>query len=71
LEHAQRLRADHPLANYNMACYRAVQGQHEEALRLLEKAVRKEAAYRQLACEEEDFASIRRLPKFLSLTGQS
>lgn len=71
LEHARRLRADHPLANYNMACYRAVQGQHEEALRLLEKAVRKEAAYRRLACEEEDFNSMRRLPEFLSLTGQS
>lgn len=71
LERALSLRANHPLANYNMACYRAVQGRHEEALRLLDKAIRKDAAYRRLACEEEDFNSMRRLPEFLSLVGQS
>ncbi|MBI5686192.1 MAG: tetratricopeptide repeat protein [Verrucomicrobia bacterium] len=71
LETAMRLRADHPLANYNMACYRAVQGRHEEALRLLATAIRKDAAYCRLACEEEDFNNIRNLPEFLSLTGQS
>jgi len=71
LEHARRLRADHPLANYNMACYRAVQGRHEEALRLLETAIRKDAAYCGLACEETDFDSMRHLPRFLSLVGQS
>lgn len=71
LEGALRLRADHPLANYNMACYRAVQGRHAEALRLLGNAIRKDAVYRQLACEEKDFDSIRKLPEFLSLVGQS
>ncbi|MFA6562192.1 MAG: tetratricopeptide repeat protein [Verrucomicrobiia bacterium] len=71
LESARRLRDDYPLANYNMACYRAVQGRHEEALRLLDKAIRKDAAYRRLACEEEDFNSMRHLPGFLSLVGQS
>lgn len=71
LEHAQRLRVDHPLANYNMACYRAVQGRHAEALRLLEKAVKKDAAYRRLACEEKDFDSLRPLPGFQLLVAQS
>lgn len=71
LERALSLRANHPLANYNMACYRAVQGRHEEALCLLDNAIRKDAAYRRLACEEEDFNSMRRLPAFLSLVGQS
>ncbi len=67
LEQALRLRADHPLANYNMACYRAVQGWHGEALRFLEKAIRKDASYGRLACEEEDFKSMKRLPAFQSL----
>ena len=71
LERALRLRSDHPLANYNMACYRAVQGRHEEALRLLEKAIRKDSAYRQIACDEPDFDAIRTLPGFQALTGQS
>jgi tetratricopeptide (TPR) repeat protein len=71
LEHALHLQAAHPLANYNMACYRAVQGRHDEALRLLENAVRKDKAYGRLARDEEDFESIRRLPGFQSLAGQS
>lgn len=71
LEHARRLRADHPLANYNMACYCAVQGHHEEALRLLEAAICKDAAYRGLACKETDFDSMRHLPRFLSLVNRS
>lgn len=71
LEQALRLRADHPLANYNMACYRAVQGRHAEALRLLENAIRKDAAYRRLATEERDLESLRPLPGFQSLVGQS
>lgn len=71
LAHALRLRADHPLANYNMACYRALQGCREESLQRLEKAIRKDAAYRQLACDESDFDSIRKLPEFQALTSQS
>ena len=70
LEHALQLCAGHPLANYNMACYRAMQDRPAEALRLLEKAVLKDAAYRQLARDESDFDSLRRLPEFLSLTGR-
>ncbi len=71
LEHAQRLRGDHPLANYNMACYYAVQGWHEEALRLLEKAVSKDPGYRRLAGEEKDFDGLRALPAFRSLVQQA
>lgn len=71
LETALRLSTHHPLANYNMACYRAVEGRHKEALRLLAVAIGKDAVYRRLACEEQDFNGIRHLPEFLSLTGQS
>lgn len=71
LEQALRLRGDHPLANYNMACYRAVEGHHAEALRLLENAIRKDPTYARLAHEEEDFESMKRLPGFQSLVGQS
>ena len=71
LEHALRLHTDHPLANYNMACYLAVQGRHAEALLLLENAIRKDTTYGRLARDEEDFESMRRLPGFQSLVAQS
>ncbi|MCX7826070.1 MAG: tetratricopeptide repeat protein [Verrucomicrobiae bacterium] len=71
LQCALRLDAGHPLANYNMACYCALKGRTEEALRLLKKAIRKDPAYRELARGEADFDSIRALPEFCSLIGGS
>ena len=71
LQRALDLDASHPMANYNMACYRALQGKHAEALRLLEKAIQKDPCYGQLARAESDFDSIRSLPSFQSLLGGS
>jgi tetratricopeptide (TPR) repeat protein len=71
LQHALNLDAAHGLATFNMACYRAVQGLHVEALRLLAKAVRRDAMFRKLAREEKDFESLRGLAEFQELVGES
>ena len=71
LQHALTLDPAHGLANFNMACYRAVQGLHADALRLLAKAVKKDAGFRKLAQEESDFDSIRALPEFQELASES
>ncbi len=70
LQHALKLDPAHGLANFNMACYRAVQWLHAEALRLLARAVRKDAGFRKLARKETDFDSIRALPEFQQLAGE-
>jgi tetratricopeptide (TPR) repeat protein len=71
LQRALKLDPAHGLANFNMACYRAVQGLHAEALRLLARAVKKDAGFRKLARKETDFDSIRALPEFKELAGES
>jgi len=71
LQHALALDPAHGLANFNMACYRAVQGLHAEALRLLARAVRKDPIFRKLAREEPDFESLRGLPEFQELVSES
>ena len=52
------------LANFNMACYRAVQNRPTEALALLRSALDLDPKLRALAKAEEDFKSIRNLPEF-------
>lgn len=71
LQQALNLDPAHGLANFNMACYRALQGLHTEALMSLSKAVRKDAAFRKLAREEADFDSIREMAEFQELTSES
>lgn len=71
LQQALNLDPAHGLANFNMACYRAVQGLHAEALRLLAGAVKKDAGFRKLAREEKDFDNIRALPEFQDLVSES
>ena len=55
------------LANFNMACYRAVQNRPTEALALLRNAFDLDPKLRALAKAEEDFNSIRALPEFQKL----
>ena len=55
------------LANFNMACYRAVQNRPAEALELLRSALDLDPKLRAMAKAEEDFASIRALPAFQEL----
>jgi tetratricopeptide (TPR) repeat protein len=50
---------DMPLANYNLACYYAVKGDAEEALRYLRRAVNIESHMREVARQDEDFDSLR------------
>ena len=55
------------LANFNMACYRAVQNRPAEALELLRSALDLDPKLRVMAKAEEDFDSIRALPAFQDL----
>ena len=55
------------LANFNMACYRAVQNRPEEALELLRDALQIDPKLRAMAKSEQDFDSIRALPAFQKL----
>ena len=55
------------LANFNLACYRAVQNRPSEALELLRNALDLDPKLRMLAKAEEDFKSIRALPEFQKL----
>ncbi|MEI8063708.1 MAG: tetratricopeptide repeat protein [Verrucomicrobiota bacterium] len=60
-----------PLANFNMACYRAVQNRPTEALELLRNALNLDPKLRALAKAEQDFDSIRALPAFQELLNKS
>ena len=55
------------LANFNMACYRAVQNRPDEALELLRNALQLDPKLRALAKAEQDFESIRERPEFREL----
>jgi len=55
---------DMPLAIYNLACYYAVKGDAEEALRYLRRAVNIESQMREIAREDEDFASLQTNDEF-------
>jgi len=55
------------LANFNMACYRAVQNRPEEALELLRDALQIDPKLRAMAKAEADFQTLRGLPAFEKL----
>jgi tetratricopeptide (TPR) repeat protein len=58
-------------AAYNLACLLALQGQSEEALEHLARAIGlDEQRYRALAAEDEDFASLREDPRFQALVAE-
>jgi len=59
------------LANFNMACYRAVQNRPAEALDLLRDALSLDPKLRALAKAEQDFDSIRTLPAFQKLLSRN
>jgi tetratricopeptide (TPR) repeat protein len=59
------------LANFNMACYRAVQNRPAEALELLRSALDLDPKLRALVKAEQDFDSIRALPSFQELLNKS
>lgn len=59
ISRALELKPSMPIALYNLACYRAVQGDTSESLRLLAQAVRLSKEYRDLARKDPDFDSLR------------
>ena len=58
------------LANFNMACYRAVQNRPAEALELLRSALDLDPKLRAMAKAEEDFQTLRGLPAFEQLLNE-
>jgi tetratricopeptide (TPR) repeat protein len=53
------LRLDQPSTLYNAACLLSLWGKPDSALTYLEKAIRKDEKYRQMAKTDEDFANVR------------
>jgi len=52
---------------YNLACYFALDGEHDRALALLGKSISTDSAFRRLAVKEEDFDAVRDDPGFRRL----
>lgn len=67
IQRALQLNPKLPIALYNLACYRAVQGQSDQALKLLEEAVSVSKEYRKLARTDPDFDSVRQTEAFRKL----
>jgi tetratricopeptide (TPR) repeat protein len=57
-------RGEHPALLYNLACFEARAGRREDALAHLNTAVAQNERYRELARDDEDFASLRDDPAF-------
>jgi Flp pilus assembly protein TadD len=67
IQQALQLSPKMPIGLYNLACYRAVQGQPTEALKLLSQAVTLSKEYRKLALTDPDFESVRGTEEFRKL----
>lgn len=67
ISRALALKPSMPIALYNLACYRAVQGDTSESLRLLAQAVQQSKKYRDLARNDPDFDSLRGNVEFHTL----
>jgi choline-sulfatase len=66
-ERAAQLRPDAWVPIYNLACLRALQGQPEQALRLLEQALERGCRSRRLLELDPDLESLRQRPGFAEL----
>ena len=67
LEHAVRLDGDCPLAQYNLACYLALNQDADRCLEHLARAFELDATYCERALSETDFDSIRDNAAFVDL----
>jgi|ERR1051325_365905 tetratricopeptide (TPR) repeat protein len=67
IQKALALNPRFPIALYNLACYRAVQGQTEDSLKALGEAVGLAGEYRGLAQGDPDFDSLRHHAEFQKL----
>ncbi len=59
-------RPDHPALLYNLACTEALAGRTDDALAHLQRAIEVRPEFAESAAEDEDFASIKDDPRFLS-----
>jgi len=58
---------DDPLLLYNLACFEALAGRHEDALAHLGRALSADPTMRETARVDSDFAAISREPRFRTL----
>ncbi len=68
---ALELNRNHAPALYNLACYYAVLGDTDKALKFLELTIVRDPRAKQAAQREPDLASLRALPEFARITGKS
>lgn len=59
---------DHPVIHYQLACYRALAGDREQALDHLERAVADDARAREWAATDSDLEPLRGDPRFAALS---
>ena len=58
-------------SHYHLACYYSKAARFDEALRTLEQAILRDAAYARRAPDDPDFAPIKTDPRFLALTAET
>ncbi len=66
---ALEIKPEHPRTLYNLACLFSLWGKIDDALTYLEKAIDKDAKYREDAKTDPDFNNIREDPRFKKLVG--
>lgn len=69
LNRALEIYPGNALLLYNVACTEALLGDSDAALTALAESVSKWAPYKELAREDDDFASVREDPRFVELVG--
>ena len=70
-ERAYRAAREEPIVLYNLACYHALDGNKQQCLSWLGRALRMESALRRLIPSESDFDRLRDDPDFQFVTGQT
>lgn len=61
---------DHAGANYDKACIMSIVGKNEQAISLLDKAIKKEERFKEEAKNDKDFIQISKDPRFIRLTSE-
>lgn len=67
MERLLAARPDEGIGLYNLACYLSLLGDRAGAIEHLDRAIRQDGDFRDLAREEEDFDLVRRDPRFARL----
>ena len=67
MEQALAERPEHAGNLYNLACFESLAGRRQDALAHLQRSIELDAAYREYARDDDDFATIRDEPEFQQL----